>query len=116
MSEKSPSKAAGIIALILGMGAIGAMLFVIFEPIAAYMSLKSGSYGFSPSETEWMMRGRMREAGIPLVAGSIAGVLAILVARGRGKLGKTALIFGLIALAGAGYVWALYGGKIISAM
>ncbi|MCB9548694.1 MAG: hypothetical protein H6706_23045 [Myxococcales bacterium] len=116
MSENTPSKTAGIIALILGMGAVAALCFVYFEPIAAYMRLKAGSYGFSPTETEWMMRGRMREAGIPLIAGSAAGFLAIIVARGRGKLGKTALIFGLASLAAAGYVWAVYGDKIIRAL
>lgn len=109
---------AAVFGLLLALGACAGMAFVYFEPIVAFESLKAGSYGFSPNETEWMMRGRMREAGIPLIASSGGAVLAfILGSVGKRKgAGKVAMFFALAALGAAGYVWALYGDKIIRAL
>jgi hypothetical protein len=109
---------AAALGLLLALGACAGMAFVYFEPIVAFERLKSGIYNFPPTEQEWMMRGRMREAGIPLIASSAGAVLAfILGSAGKRKgAGKLAMFFALAALGAAGYVWAIYGDKIIRAL
>lgn len=117
-AESGGGSGAAVFGLLLALGACAGMAFVYFEPIVAFESLKSGIYNFPPTEQEWMMRGRMREAGIPLIASSGGAVLAfILGSVGKRKgAGKLAMFLALAALGAAGYVWALYGDKIIRAL
>lgn len=116
MSNTSSGKGLAIFALILALAAVAGMAFVYIEPIMAFDKLKGGAYNFPPTEQAWMMRMRMREAGIPLIASSGVALLAIILGSRRKGLGKVAMFLGIIALAAAGYVWAMYGSGIINAL
>ena len=63
------------------------------------------------------MRGRMREASIPLIAGSVLGAISLALTLKRpGKLAKGGMVLSGVALLGALYVWVSYGAQIINAM
>jgi hypothetical protein len=105
---------AAIAGLVLALGAVSALAFVLAEPVSAIESLRDDPGDFSAQEQRDKIGGRLHEAGGPLVAASIAGALALvvaLIARQSG-LGAAAIFVACLALAGAAYVWARYGQGI----
>jgi hypothetical protein len=100
--------------LVIGLGAIVAVIFVLAEPVAAIEDLREDPGPFSPAEQRSMIEGRLHEAGVPLIIGTVAGAVALavaLIAR-RSTLGAVAILVACIALATAAYVWSRYGSLI----
>ena len=109
-----PRTILAVVALVLGAGAIAAMIFVLAEPVRAIEDLRDDPGEFSPDEIREMVHGRLDEAAAPLLAASIGGVVALafaLMVR-RSGLGAVAILVACLALAGAAYVWARYGEGI----
>ena len=109
-----PRTILAVVALVLGAGAIAAMLFVLVEPVRAIEALRDDPGEFSAAEVREMVQGRLGEAAAPLLAASIAGVIGLafaLMVRKSG-LGAVAILVACLALAGAAYVWARYGDGI----
>ena len=107
--------------VVLALGALGALLFVLVEPVRAIEAvreevLRDDPDGQASSEQQQTIEGRLDEAGSPLLGASILAALALgaaLVAR-RSTVGAAAVLLACVALAGAAYVWARYGEGIWS--
>jgi hypothetical protein len=114
MRPRLPFAIAG---LVLALGAIVAILYVLAEPVRGIEEIRDTEQALRPLEREMILH-RYRESGVPLIIGSVAGVLAAaisLIAR-RSPLGAAAILAACIALAGAAYVWSRYGEQILAQM
>jgi hypothetical protein len=120
MNEKqTKNKIIIYVALFDAIAALGAMAFVLIEPIAAYDNLAAGVYGFEPAMRDALMASRMSEASIPLIIATLLSVpsIGMAVYFGAGeKIAKATMGIGGVALVSALYVWAAYGDGILSAM
>jgi len=100
--------------LVIAIAAIAAAIYVLVEPAAAIAAVRDDPGSLSAKEQRELIEGRFHEAGGPLVAGSLAGVVALAAALlGRKHpLGAAAILAACVGLAGCAYVWARYGEGI----